>query len=188
MDNPSRPMIRGVQTWARAAAVAELRPALAVPSEIAEAYVDAAAVLVEAEQRHAAYVLLRNLAWPPGRSAPADAAAAAWRILVRGRRRPRVSHPAAVDRPKWAEFATRLGADGPLYFLHEVLDLIELRGKDRPHVSVDVAQFDGSAPVVQLEASTYGTPVRLEPAESRLVAAALDEAAKIVDRARTVEA
>jgi hypothetical protein len=185
MDDPSRPVIRGVQTWARAAAVAELRPALDVPSEIAEAYVDAAALLVEAEQRYAAYVLLRNLSWPPGRSAPADAAAAAWRVLIDGRR-PRRSDPVPVRRPEWAEYATTLGAAGPAYFVHEVFDLVELRGLDRPHVSVDVAQFDRATPVVQVEASTYGTPVQLEPVESRMVAAALDEAAGLVDRARAV--
>ena len=122
MDDPSRPVIRGVQTWARAAAVAELRPVLAAPDEVVEAYVDAAAVLVEAEQRYAAYVLLRNLAWPPGQSAPADAAAAAWQVLARGRRRPRVSESVAVERPAWAEHATTLGADGPVYFVHEVFD------------------------------------------------------------------
>jgi hypothetical protein len=35
MDDPSRPEIRGVKTWARAAAVAELKPALDVPDEVA---------------------------------------------------------------------------------------------------------------------------------------------------------
>jgi hypothetical protein len=48
MDDPSRPAIRGVQTWARAAAVAELRSTLDMPDEVAEAYVDAAAALDEA--------------------------------------------------------------------------------------------------------------------------------------------
>lgn len=186
MRDPSRPSIRGVQTWARAAAVAELRPALDVPSEIAEAYVDAAALLIEAEQRYAAYVLLRNLSWPPGRSAPADAAAAAWRVLVDGRRRPRRPVPVAVPRPDWAQYATTLGAGGPAYFIRELFDLTELRGLDRPHVSVDIAQFDWSTPVVQVEASTYGAPIQLEPDESRMAAAALDEAARIVDRARAM--
>ena len=185
MRDPSRPAIRGVQTWARAAAVAELRPALEVPNEIAEAYVDAAALLIEAEQRYAAYVVLRNLTWPPGRSAPADAAAAAWRVLADGRR-PRRSVPVAVPRPDWAQYATILGAGGPTYFIRELFDLTELRGLDRPHVSVDVAQFDRAAAVVQVEASTFGAPVQLEPDESRLAAAALDEAARIVDQARAV--
>lgn len=188
MDDPSRPVIRGVQTWARAAAVAELRPALSMPDEIVEAYVDAAALLVEAEQRYAAYVVLRNMAWPPGQSAPAAAAAAAWRVLTRSHRRRQVSDLDAVQRPDWADYATVLDADGPSYFVHEVFDLNELRGLDRPHVSVDVAQFDRTAPMVQVEASTYGAPVQLEPDESRIVAAALDEAARIVDRARAVEA
>lgn len=159
-----------------------------MPDEIVQAYVDAAALLVEAEQRYAAYVLLRNMARPPGRSAPAAAVAAAWRVLIRGRRRRQVSDLAAVQRPDWAEYATTLGADGPSYFVHGVFDLNELRGLDRPHVSVDVAQFDRAAPIVQVEASTYGAPVQLEPDESRMVAAALDEAARIVDRARAVEA
>lgn len=185
MDDPSRPVIRGVQTWARAAAVAELRPALDVPEEIVEAYVDAAALLIEAEQRYAAYVLLRNVAWPPGQSAAA--AAKAWRVLAGGRRRMLRSDPtSAVPRPDWAEYATTLGAGGPEYFVHEVFDLNELRGLDRPHVSVDVAQFDRAAPVVQVEASTYGAPVQLEPEESRMAGAALDEAARIVDLARAV--
>jgi hypothetical protein len=187
MDDPSRPVIRGVQTWARAAAVAELRSALDMPDEIVEAYVDAAALLVEAEQRYAAYVLLRNMAWPPGHSAPAAAASAAWLVLADGHRRSRRSDPtAAVPRPDWAEYATTLGVGGPAYFVHEVFDLVELRGLARPHVSVDVAQFDRAAPVVQVEASTYGAPVRLEPDESRRIAAALDEAARIVDQARAV--
>lgn len=186
MDDPSRPVIRGVQTWARAAAVAELRPAIDVPDETAEAYVDAAALLVEAEQRHAAYILLRNLAWPPGRSAPADAAAAAWRMLIDDRRRLRPPVRGVVPRPEWAQYSTALGTGGPAYFVRELLDLNELRGLDRPHVSVDVAQFDRAAAVVQVEASTYGTPVQLEPDESRMIATALDEAARIVDQARAV--
>ena len=101
------------------------------------------------------------------------------------RRRPRVSDPVAALRPDWAEYGTTLGAGGPAYFVHEVFDLAKLRGLDRPHVSVDVAQFDLTAPVVQVEASTYGAPVQL-PDESRIAAAALDEAARIVDRARAV--
>ena len=40
--------------------------------------------------------------------------------------------------------------------------------------------------MVQVEASTYGAPVQLEPDEARMVAAALDEAARIVDQARAV--
>src|SRR5215204_6021675 len=98
------------------------------------------------------------MAWPPGHSAPAEAVSAAWRVLARGRRRPRVSDPVAALRPDWAEYGTTLGAGGPAYFVHEVFDLAKLRGLDRPHVSVDVAQFDLTAPVVQVEASTYGAP------------------------------
>jgi hypothetical protein len=186
MDDPSRPEIRGVQTWARAAAVAELRPALAVPDEVVEAYVDAAALLVEFEHRQAAYVLLQNIGWPPGRTVPVAAASAAWRVLAGGRRaRPPVLTSAA-SRLSWAEYATTPSAGGPAYFLRELFDLNDLRGLDRPHVSVDVAQFDRSPAVVQVETSSYGVPVQLEPDEARLFAAALDEGARLVDRARAV--
>jgi hypothetical protein len=88
-----------------------------------------------------------------------------------------------VRRPSWATYATTL-VGGAAYFLREVFDLGELRGLDRPHVSVDVAQFDRAAPVVQVEVSEYGAPAQLEPDEARLFALALDEAAAVVEQAR----
>jgi hypothetical protein len=186
MDDPSRPEIRGVQTWARAAAVAGLRPALGVPDEVLEAYVDAAALLIEFEYRQAAYVLLQNIGWPPGRTVPVASASAAWRVLTGGRRTRQPVPITATPRPSWASYAVTPSGGGPVYFLRELFDLNDLRGLDRPHVSVDVAQFDRSPAVVQVETSAYSVPVQLEPDEARLFAAALDEGARLVDRARAV--
>jgi hypothetical protein len=109
-----------------------------------------------------------------------DAATAAWRALVGGRRRaPSTALSTVVPRPGWAAYATTLGIGGPTYFVREVFDLGEIRGLDRPDVSVDVAQFDRELPVVLVEVSASGTPVQLEPGEARLVALALDEAAAL---------
>ncbi|HEU4349090.1 MAG TPA: hypothetical protein VFR35_15035 [Actinoplanes sp.] len=106
-----------------------------------------------------------------------DAAAAAWQILVRRRRRSRVSDPAVVARPVCGRSSPPGSAAAARCTSSRAARPVELRGLDRRHVSVDVAQFNRTAPVVQLE-----------PAESWLIAAALDEGAKMVDRARSVEA
>jgi hypothetical protein len=124
-------------------------------------------------------VLLRNVG-VPGRQAPLDVAAAAWPALVTEHRRtPGAGLAPAVRRPGWAAYATTLGAGGPAFFVREVFDLGEIRGLDRPHVSVDVAQFDREPPVVLVEVSASGVPVQLEPGEARLLALALDESAAI---------
>ena len=185
MDDPSRPEIRGVQTWARAAAVAELRPALGVPDEVVEAYVDAAALLIEFQHHQAAYVLLQNIGWPPGRTVPVAAASAAWRVLAGGRRVRRPVLTSAAPRPSWASYdyadrrRTGVLPPGAVRLKRSARDGPPARlGRRR-----SVRPIAGGGPG---QTSSYSVPVQLEPDEARLFAAALDEGARLVDRARAV--
>jgi hypothetical protein len=180
MDDLSRARKRAVPTWARALAAEQLRAPLDAPDEVIDVWVDAAATLIAAEHREAAFVLLRDID-QPGRRLPLDAAAAAWRALADSHRPERSAGPGpGAPRPNWATYATTLGADGPTYFIRELFDLGEIRGLDRPHASVDVGQFDRAEPVVLVEVSGSGVPTPIEPDEARLFARALDEAAALV--------
>ena len=179
MDDHTQINSGGVTSAARAVAVDLLRPALGLPDPAVEAFVDATAVLIWTEHRQAAFVLLRNIT----AGHPLLLSVRVWRALVAGLHRNQGTEEQTPGRPGWATGETRLTATGPVVFSRDVFDLGDAVDVT-PHASVDVWQFDAEAPVVLVEVSEAGMPVRLEPSEARSLAGGLVEAADLVDAAR----
>ena len=179
MDDHTQINSGGVTSAARAVAVDLLRPALGLPDPAVEAFVDASAVLIWTEHRQAAFVLLRNIT----AGHPLLLSVRVWRALVAGLHRNRRTEELTPERPDWATAENQLTDVGPVVFSRDVFDLgntVEVAA----HASVDVWQFDAEAPVVLVEVSAAGMPVRLEPDEARQFAGGLAEAADLVDAAR----
>lgn len=186
MDDPSRPGIRGVQTWARAAAVAELRPALDVPDEVMEAYVDAAALLVECEHRQ---VGVCPAAEHQLASGPHGAGGIGFGGVAGADRRSACA-PACAD---YSDTPTELGfvRDRAERRRAGVLPpgAVRLERLARAGSPARIGRRRSVRPVAgggPGQTSAYSVPVQLEPDEARLFAAALDEGARLVDRARAV--
>ena len=175
MGNGTGGRNRRVTSGQRAVVTAWLLTESAMDLSSAMVWADACAVLVDEGWATASRALLGNVL-------DEVTARRAWSVLVGGM--PRGREDVAPRRlPEWAAYGSWSGPgrSGAALFGRDMFDLRSVAGVDRPHVQVLVFGTESAPPVVLVEVSDAGFPTEIEPAEARQFAAALSEAADLVD-------